>query len=219
MKKNPWLEINISDYVNHMSSPEVGQYQLINQCFRSQLQKYNPEKIFVPGCTIGNGFEYIEWDQVQKVTALDINPVFLEILRNKFAGESKLETISEDFQIFGTNGRKYDLIFAALFFEYVGLRSALRRLKKMMNTSSVLFSIIQLPGEHQSKVSETKYRSLEKLSPYITLLTAEEFENELIKAGLRIRFREHRTLKNGKSFLLTESFINYGEKNGNTNTE
>ncbi len=120
---NPWLEINISDYVNHMSRPEVGQYQMINVCFRSLIQKYDPEKIFVPGCTIGNGFEYIEWDQVQKVTALDINPAFLEILRNKFAGEGKLETISEDFQTFRTKGRKYDLIFAALFFEYVELRS------------------------------------------------------------------------------------------------
>jgi hypothetical protein len=153
------------------------------------------------------------------VTALDINPEFLKMLGNKFAGESKLELISEDFLTFRTKGRKYDLIFTALFFEYVELRSALSKIKKIMNNTSVLFSIIQLPGENQSKVSETEYKSLEKLSPYITLLTAEEFENELIKAGLRIRFREHRTLKNGKSFLLTESIINYGEINGNTNTE
>jgi len=31
MRINSWLEISYNDYVNHMSSPEVGQYKMINQ--------------------------------------------------------------------------------------------------------------------------------------------------------------------------------------------
>jgi len=204
---NPWLDIDISDYVNHMSSPEVGQYQLINLCFKTILQKHSPRRIFIPGCTIGNGFEYISWDYVEIVTALDINPEYLKILKDKFPGVDNLEIVNADFQTFNPEGRKYNVIFSALFFEYVDLKSTLNKIKDMMNKSSVLFSMIQLPDENQSKVSKTEYKSLQKLSSFITLTTAKEFRTEIEKAGLIIKSGEQKTLPNGKSFLLTESVL------------
>ncbi|HEY6906871.1 MAG TPA: class I SAM-dependent methyltransferase [Ignavibacteriaceae bacterium] len=219
MKKNPWLEINISDYVNHMSRPEVEQYGMINESFNYALQKYKPQNIFVPGCTIGNGFEYIEWDRVNKVTALDINPEFLKILGSRFPGENKLEIINKDFQDFETDNKQYNLIFSALFFEYVALDKALAKFKLMMDRNSVLFSIIQLPVENQSKVSDTEYKSLEKLIPFINLISGDEFEREINKSGLIIRFSEQKVLKNGKSFLITESFISDGERNEHIGTQ
>jgi len=207
MKSNPWLEIDISDYINHMSSPEVGQYQLINESFRTTLQKHKPERIFVPGCTIGNGFEYIDWQNVKKVTALDINPDFLNRLQLRFPNEKKLEIISIDFSSFICDERRYDLIFSALFFEYIDVQSTLIKFRKMMSRDSVLFSIIQLPDINQSKVSESKYKSLEKLSPYISLTSPEEFIGEIDRAGLKIKLSSKRTLTNGKTFLLTETIL------------
>ena len=204
MESNPWLDIDISDYVNHMSSSEVGQYALINECFRHLIQKYNSEFIFVPGCTIGNGFEHIDWNKIEKITALDINPEFLNILGNRFPGERKLEIVNTDFLNYNSNKNKYDLIFVALLFEYVSLSSALTKIKNMMKESSILFSIIQLPDENQSKVSKSKYKSLEKLGPYISLITVDEFEKELNESGFCIKWSEQRKLVNGKSFLLAE---------------
>ncbi len=202
---NPWIDIDLSDYVNHMSSPEVGQYQMINECFKTVLEKIKPRRIFVPGCTIGNGFEYINWQRVEKVTALDINPDFLKVLQERFSAQEKLEIIAGDFNLFKGNNRVYDLIFSALIFEYIDIKSALCKFRGMMNKSSVLFAIIQLPDINQSKVSKTKYKSLEKLGPYITLMSPEEFIKEIDEAGLKISASTKRTLKNGKSFLLTES--------------
>ncbi len=202
---NPWLEVDLSDYVNHMSSPEVGQYQLINDCFRTALDKLKPKRIFVPGCTIGNGFEYINWNSIGKVSALDVNPHFLRVLRERFPDEKKLEIITGDFDNFNIKDREYDLIFAALFFEYVDIKSALRKFREMMNESSVLFSMIQMPDAAQSKVSKSKYKSLEKLSPYISLITTEEYFREIDQAGLQINLSSKKTLSNGKSFFLTES--------------
>jgi hypothetical protein len=74
----------------------------------------------------------------------------------------------------------------------------------MMKESSILFSIIQLPDENQSKVSKSKYKSLEKLGPYISLITVDEFEKELNESGFCIKWSEQRKLVNGKSFLLAE---------------
>lgn len=206
MAENPWLKINISDYVNHMSSPEVGQYQLINECFKSVLNKYNPKRIFVPGCTIGNGFEYINWGEVESVTALDINPDFLNILGNSFPGQEKLEIINEDIVDFDPEESKFDLIFAALIFEYVDPDPALMKIKKVMDTNSTFFSMIQLPGK--SKVTKTEYKSLEKLSPVMHLLSIDKFQSELKRNRFSIKLSEKKTLKNGKSFLLTEAGIN-----------
>jgi SAM-dependent methyltransferase len=205
MAKNPWLEISVSDYVNHMSSPEVKQYQLINRCFKSVLTRHKPKRIFVPGCTIGNGFEHISWEKVESVVALDINCEYLNILKDKFKEKEKLKIINEDITTFDSKGRKFDLIFAALLFEYVDLTPALEKIKGLMDSTSVLFSMIQLPGK--DKVTRTKYKSLEKLSPVMHLITGDEFQNELKRNGFIIKLSEQKVLKRGKSFLLTEAGI------------
>ncbi len=204
--QNPWLEISASDYVNHMSSPEVCQYQMINEYFRTVLNRYNPKKIFVPGCTIGNGFEHINWNQIEVVAALDINSEYLCILRNSFA-EKKLQIINEDLLKYDPEGKRFDLIFAALIFEYIDLSKSLTVLKNMMYESSVLVSLIQLPCIEQKKVTLTKYKSLEKLNPIMNLLTAEKFKSALKQAGLYLISEIEKKLETGKSFLLCESSI------------
>jgi SAM-dependent methyltransferase len=205
---NPWLSVDLTDYINHMNSPEIGQYQMINESFRTVLEKFTPKNIFVPGCTIGNGFEYINWKKIEKVTAIDVNSDFLKVLRERFPDEDRLEIIAGDFNLMTFNNRKYDLIFSALFFEYVDIKSALYKFREMMNDTSILFSIIQLPDPGQSKVSKSKYKSLEKLGPHITLISTEEFSKEINQAELKIIKSTEITLANGKSFLLTESVKN-----------
>lgn len=180
---------------------------MINECFRTILNKYNPARIFVPGCTIGNGFEHINWKQVENVTALDINAEYLCMLRSNFQ-EKKLEIINEDLLKYNPVGKKYDLIFAALVFEYIDLSKSLTGLKNMMNKSSVLVSIIQLPHRYQNKVTLTKYKSLEKLNPIMNLLNAEKFKAALNESGLHIISEKEINLETGKSFLLFESTVN-----------
>lgn len=205
--RNPWLDISISDYVNHMSSSEVMQYQLINECFKDVLNKYEPKKIFVPGCTIGNGFENIKWENIESIVALDINPEYISLLRNRYPDEKKLILVNEDFNKYNPGKNKFDLIIAALFFEYVELSESLLKLKSMMNKTSIMFSMIQLPDEKQNKVTRTEYKSLEKLSHIMNLHSAEKFKKELDKCGFYIRSEIQKTLENGKSFLLTESKV------------
>jgi hypothetical protein len=190
-----------------MSSPEVMQYQLINECFRDVLNKYEPKKIFVPGCTIGNGFENIKWEHIDSITALDINPEYIIALRNRYPDEKKLILVNEDFNKYNPGKNKFDLIIAALFFEYVELSESLLKLKSMMIKTSILFSMIQLPDEKQNKVTMTQYKSLEKLSQIMNLNSAEKFKKEQDKCGLYIISEIQKTLESGKSFLLTESTI------------
>ena len=200
---NPWLKISASDYVNHMSSLEVMQYQMINECFKTALDKYRPQKILVPGCTIGNGFEHINWTQVEKVTALDINENYLQILRQNYGYHKNLEVVVKDIVQFNSN-KKYDLIFAALLFEYVDLRSTLKKIKEFMSENSVLYTIIQLQNKKVSMISKTKYKSLEQLSSIMKLVNVQEFYLAANVIGLKILSEKKITLKSGKSFQVFE---------------
>lgn len=203
MLNNPWLKISASDYVNHMSSSEVMQYQMINDCFKSVIGKYKPKKLFVPGCTIGNGFEHINWNVIEKVTALDINDSYLKILQENFGKYQSLEIINKDVVRFQTE-EKYDLIFTALLFEYVDISKTLSKMKNLMTADSILYVILQLPSKKVSMISQTKYKSLEQLSSLMKLVDIEQFKTIAKKLQLEIKAETTIRLKSGKSFLGLE---------------
>jgi len=205
MALNPWLEISVNDYINHMSSPEVRQYQMIKECFKTALYRYNPQTIFVPGCTVGNGFEHIDWQKIKKVVALDINNEYLNVLRSSYPEKEKLQIVNDDLLNFTADGSNFDLIFAALLFEYINVQSSLKKIKELMHKTSTLFSILQLPSKVHSKVTRTKYKSLEKLNSLMHLVDVNEFHQEIIRTGLYIKRSEQKTLKSGKSFSLIEA--------------
>ncbi len=197
--KNPWLEIGSNDYVAHMSSPEVGQYQMINEVFRQSLEEYKPRKLFVPGCTIGNGFEHIDWNNIEKVTALDINLEYLQVLREKYSENKSLQIENKDI-INYESGEKYDLIFTALILEYVDFEQGLIKLRSVMYDDSTLVILFQIESAEHSKVSKTKYKSLEKVGAIMNLVDITEFESICDKLNLRTTKKKTLTLNSGKSF-------------------
>ena len=86
---NPWLEISHSDYENHMT--EVGQAEVLNKLTKYCYDKYRPVNFALLGCSTGNGLEHINSETTRNVHAIDINPDYLHITRNRF--ESKIENL------------------------------------------------------------------------------------------------------------------------------
>ena len=68
---NPWKEISLSDYENHMSLESVHQLQALNQIMKEQLRIYETlrayphihvelqGRIMILGVAGGNGLEHI----------------------------------------------------------------------------------------------------------------------------------------------------------------
>lgn len=208
MNHNPWLDISYEDYVGHMDSPEVDQYKMINKVFKKSLEKFSPKSIFVPGCTIGNGFEHIDWSSVENVTALDINSDYLEVVRKKYGHYPQLKIINADLQNWNSDSIKFDMIYAALVFEYVNVSTVLRMFRKSMHSASMLITILQNESAAQSKVSQTKYTSLEKLNSIMSLVNVNEFEKTLHQLGFVTHNKEKITLNSGKIFSVYELAIN-----------
>ena len=62
---NPWKDISLSDYENHMSLDSVMQLQSMNQTMKSQLEDYDVHTVMILGISGGNGLEHIDIEKYQ----------------------------------------------------------------------------------------------------------------------------------------------------------
>ena len=60
---NPWKDISLSDYENHMSLDSVMQLQSMNQTMKSQLEDYDVHTEMTLGIAGGNGLEHIDTEK------------------------------------------------------------------------------------------------------------------------------------------------------------
>jgi SAM-dependent methyltransferase len=200
---NPWLQIPASDYEGHMGSPHVAQLSFLAQAFKESLDKYESSSIAMLGCATGNGLEYVKKDTTRRVTAIDINPEYLEIVRKRYEGRVLgLEVMEADLEACTVENQAYSLIFAGLIFEYLEPRILLPKIARWLRSGGVMVSILQLPAQHLARVSETPYVSLKALNPVMKLVSPQQFQSIANDAGLQEIEAKTVTLESGKPFYI-----------------
>src|SRR5258706_2829717 len=200
---NPWLQIPASDYEGHMSSPNIAQQQFLAQTFQEALSKYDSTFIAYLGCTTGNGLEFVNSDVTKKVTAIDLNPKYLEILRQRYGHiVPGLEVVEANLETCSLEESAYSLIFAGLIFEYVELEVLLPKIARWLQINGVLVSVLQLPAKNLAKVSESHYESLKTLAPIMKLITPSQFKTIATDLGLRETEARIVNLASGKPFFI-----------------
>jgi len=200
---NPWRHIPASDYEGHMSSPHIAQQQFLAQTFQEALRKYESTSIALLGCATGNGLEFVNSATTQKVTAIDINPEYLNILCQRFAGRvAGLEIVEADLESHSIGTSVYTLIFAGLIFEYIDPQILLPKIENGLCEKGILLSVLQLPSPYPGKVSESKYESLKTLEPIMKLVTPVQFTKIATNSGLRELETKIVTLESGKPFFI-----------------
>lgn len=75
--KNPWEEIKLSDYENHMKLNTVMQQQCLNKIMEKQFHQYIVKTVMVLGVAGGNGLEHADSQSIEKVYGVDINQEYL----------------------------------------------------------------------------------------------------------------------------------------------
>ena len=200
---NPWLLIPADEYEGHMSDENVGQLQALNKIFCDNLKIYLPESLCILGCTTGNGFEHIIPAITRKITGIDLNEKYLKILRERL--EKKIpgmELICADMNDFDLPPESFDMIYAALIFEYVETQKVLENISRSLNKNGKLISVLQLKNENMNAVSETKYKSLKLLSPCFNYVEPDFFISSARQAGLTKEKSYGYDLKTGKKFFV-----------------
>jgi SAM-dependent methyltransferase len=203
MTTNPWFGIPAADYEGHMSSPGVGQQAFIADLFRSALAAHDCCSVALLGCATGNGLEHVDIHCTERITAVDFNPEYLEILRRRFGRRLPgLEILQADLTSCSLDPGAYSLSFAALVFEYLDPAPLLQRIASWLAPQGVLVALLQLPTAVGGKVSTSPYSSLQQLDGIMNLVDPAAFGVYAKEAGLKEVNTETVTLPSGKPFLI-----------------
>ncbi|MEJ2636246.1 MAG: class I SAM-dependent methyltransferase [Calditrichia bacterium] len=199
---NPWLTIPAADYEGHMNSPQVDQLSFLSRIFRDVLEKYMPRHLAVIGCTTGNGFEHIDFSVTRQVTAVDINPEYIEVLRHRYSRHlDRIETICADLMDCHPAQHSFDLVHGALIFEYVDPAPALHRIGKWLLPGGRLSVVLQLESAKQGPVSESGYQSVKSVAGIMRLIPPDQFSAIAAAQNFRLESGETETLPSGKEFF------------------
>ena len=199
--KNIWLDIELSDYEEHMALPDVAQSQYLSQYLFNTIELYNPGGVAILGSSGGNGLEKIDRNKVKKISCVDINANFLEAAKNRYHNKfDDIEFICQDIASSGFTISNVDLVYAGLVFEYVDLIQAISNISKFLNKNGKLAVILQQPNENIPEVTPSKYKSLEKLSELFRFVSPIEFSKLCEDYNIKLISQNETELKSGKKF-------------------
>lgn len=119
--KNPWEEIQLSDYENHMKIGSVMQLQALNDMMKNQLDLYPVKSVTILGIAGGNGLEHVDIDKIIKVYGVDINPRYLKECTERYKNlEGVFEAVCADLTDESILLPRSDIVIADLLIEYIG---------------------------------------------------------------------------------------------------
>ena len=118
---NPWEEISLSDYENHMKLESIMQLQTMNRMMKNQLNAYPVSSVMVLGIAGGNGLEHVDKHKFQKVYGIDVNEEYLRAVKERYSNISDiLECIRLNLLEETNRLPKSELLIANLLIEYIG---------------------------------------------------------------------------------------------------
>ena len=121
MMKNPWEEIPLADYENHMKLDTVMQLQTLNEMMKGQFDTYSISSVVIFGVAGGNGLEHIQKGKFERIYGIDINSSYLQEVILRYPDlNGLLECLCIDLIDEADKLPKADMVIANLLIEYIG---------------------------------------------------------------------------------------------------
>jgi ubiquinone/menaquinone biosynthesis C-methylase UbiE len=198
---NPWLAIPEADYVGHMSHPSVNQRSVLNRLMREVLEDGRPRAFLVLGCSSGNGLEHVDRAVTEHVTVIDINPSYLHRLADAFPNSGfQLEIRCADVNDTALEENTFDLVHAALVFEYVTWQPLIRRVARTLTRGGTLSVVLQRSSTSSPAVTPTPFTSLQSLESLFHFVDPDALSEAATDEGLTLALRHTEPLPSGKAF-------------------
>ncbi len=199
--KNPWEDIELSDYENHMKLDTVMQLQCLNKMMRKQFCQYPVRTIMVLGVAGGNGLEHIDPQRIEKVYGVDVNPKYLTECATRYKNlSSVLECLRADLTDENIRLPYADLVIADLFIEYVGYKS----FQPVIGTVKPKYvsAVIQINTDN-SFVSDSPYLHVfDRLQCIHHRIDEFALSQTMNRIDYGLDAKEEQPLPNGKELLL-----------------
>ncbi len=118
---NPWEEIALADYENHMKLDSVMQMQAMNKMMKGQFAAYPVSSIMIFGIAGGNGLEHIQKGRFDTIYGVDINASYLQTVIQRYPElNGCLECLCINLIDETDRLPKAELLVANLLIEYIG---------------------------------------------------------------------------------------------------
>jgi predicted TPR repeat methyltransferase len=205
---NPWTEIPLEDYENHMSHNSVGQLEVLNSLTKKYLNSIEPKTCLFLGVAGGNGLEHINNNITKEVIGIDINQDYLNTAYERYNNKIySLKLINFDIAKSAEVFCNADFIWAALVLEYTGIDKSLEFAKNNLQVGGHFIVSIQSNNGVQS-VSQTGIESIKKIGEIFQLINPNILISKATEMGLRLIEKGEFFFQNGKS-LKTFHFTKY----------
>lgn len=197
---NPWEEIDLNDYENHMSLDSVFQLQTLNEMMKEQFYTHPVKSVMILGIAGGNGLEHIDKQIFEAVYGVDINEAYLTACKNRYPKlQGILDTICADLTQETVQLPYADLLVANLFIEYISyecFQKAVAQIKPKF-----VSCIIQVNTD-ASFVSDSPYLHVfDKLDEVHHQVEEKELVNALGEIGYHKKLQLEKELPNGKKLV------------------
>lgn len=198
---NPWEEISLSDYEQHMSLDSVRQLQTMDAMMKEQFAAYPVRTAMVLGVAGGNGLGHVDKEKYCKVYGVDINAEYLgEVSRRYPQLSGVLECVRLDVSRENDKLPEAELVIANLFIEYVGYE-VFRKAAAHINPRYIS-CVIQINTDAQSWVSGSPYlHAFDRLDEVHHQMDESRLEQVLSEIGYKKILRSCEDLPNGKALL------------------
>lgn len=130
--KNPWEEISLDDYENHMKLGSVMQLQSLNKMMKGQFDAYPVSSVMILGIAGGNGLEHVQKEKFEKVYGIDVNAAYLRETVSRYPElNGVLECLCRDLTDEEAELPEADMIIANLLIEYIGYERFRKTVQKV----------------------------------------------------------------------------------------
>ena len=195
---NPWTVVPAADYERHMGPEGVDQLAALSTLFQESYLAAQPDRVLVLGCATGNGLEHVDPSITAKVVGVDVNLQYLGVARQRFFHLGpRLELFCSDADKYRSPPASFDLVHAALIFEYLYPEVLVRRISEWLAPKGACSVVLQLPGGEGPEAPSKAMRIIEKA---MKLVPPEELVRLFEHYGLALRRHKKVPLSHGKAF-------------------
>ena len=200
MMNNPWKDVSLSDYENHMALDSVQQLQALNQMMKGQLNQYDIQSAMILGIAGGNGLEHVDAERLTKVYGVDINAEYLAATKERYKNLSGvLECLCVDLNHEAEKLPQVDLLIANLLVEYIGYECFQQVVK--VTEAEYVSCIIQINTD-DGFVSDSPYlHAFDELKRVHHQMEEQKLKDSMEAIGYQLIQTLEYLLPNGKKFV------------------
>ena len=198
---NPWKEIDLADYENHMKLDTVMQLQTMNSMMKKQFGDYPVSTAIVLGIAGGNGLEHVSPDKYETVYGVDINEDYLRVVSERYKDLSGvLKCLCIDLTKDADKLPHAELVIANLLIEYIGYDAFEKAVAKI--GPKFVSCVIQINTDEKQWVSDSPYlHAFDRLDEVHHQMEENALSEAMSDTGYSLIFQDRKDLPNGKALV------------------